>query len=354
MSDQDYYGGYTSQQAQHKNANMHSNSYTSFDNQQAHFDSAGQQQMMYDEYAEQSQHGEGIYRGYDEHGEHEYYAGSGEKLRQVTRPRRSKGFWSLLVLALLLVMMVGTVFGYRDGHTMPYDHGMMGGMQGGMQKHDHMMGGMGFSGDGNTNTQQVTLPSGMTPTLTINNTNGSVIVNSANGTSNVATITVSSQSGDNTKNVAVNLDKQHDVLSIDTSNFSDGSDITVTIPSNVNVQVQNGSGDVNVSGIGGQVNLESQDGSISLSQDNLSGQSSIKTQNGSINFNGSLSQQGSYDFESVTGSINLQLPSNASFQLVNSSGNINNEFNNNEAGSSPRPLLSVSSQGGDTVISPEQ
>ena len=393
MNDKDQYGRYMAQQPQHIPGNENTNgNYTSFGNTQSHPDAdyaqsstgfAGQQQVMYGEYAHQSQHGEGEYRGYEEYGAQEYYAGSGEKLRPVQPVRRrGRWFWPILVLTLLLVMMVGSIFGYRDGHDVQFDHGMMGGMQ----KHGFMRPGDGVK----TDTQQVNLPTGMTPTLTINDTNGSVLVNAANGMSNVVTITVNSQSGDNTNDVAINLDKQHGVLSINTTNFSDVSDIVVTTPSNVNVQVQSGSGDVqlqNITGqvnvqdndgavrvdkiignvaistvngsisanaVSGQVNLTSQDGDINLTQMALNSQSSLKSQSGSISFAGSLDLKGSYTFETISGDIHLALPSDASFHLVNTPNNMHNDFNGSDVGSSPRPSLNVSSQSGDIRISQGQ
>ena len=220
----------------------------------------------------------------------------------------------------------------------------------------------------NITNQTINLPAAMTPKLIINDMNGSVTVHS-DGESSVITVSIASH-GRN-QPVPVKFDKQDDILSVDTSSFDNGADIIVTTPSNVNVQVQDNSGDVQLDGINGQVsvqnndgaitvdhfsgqaNLNSQNGAIELSQSNLSGQSSIKTQSGSIDFHGSLSQQGNYTFDTVDGAIHLDLPSDASFHLIgtSSNGNVHNDFNGSDVGSSPRHSLNVSSQNGDITIS---
>lgn len=349
MSDQDQYGNYMAQQPQSINTNTNGN-YSGSGNSQSFPDYsqaaggfAGQQQVMYGEYAQQSQHGEEGYRGYGEYSGQEYYAGSGEKLRPLPPRRRSKGWlWPLIILTTLVVMMMGFVF---DAHNIS-DHSF--GMSSSM-KPGHMMG-MGFGGD-NTNAQTFQLVSGMIPTLTINDSNGSVVVN-AGGDSNV--ITVTSQDRGPSQNVPATFDKQSDTLSIDTSGLNNGADIVVTTPADVNVKVNDDFGDVQLQGINGQVSVQDNNGSVELSQASLSGQSSITTQSGSIDFQGSLSQQGNYTFESVDGSINLQIPSDASFQLVNPADNVRNDFNSSSVGSSPRPSLNVSSQNGEINISQGQ
>ena len=360
MNDQDQYGRYIAQQPQqiHSNGN---NSYNGFDNTRSYYDSdytqsstgsGGQQQMMYGEYGENAeQHGEGRYPQNEGHGVQEYYAGSGEKL-QLSPPRRKHRSWLwYMFIPVMICFLAGGLFGMHDRlegsamHSWPP-------MMGKGQHHDFQQ-----FGPPALNTSSQAFPyNGSTLRINVVDNNGSVRIESNSDVQQV-TVNVQSLDGQNAENVPLKFDPNAGQLSFDASQFGPGYNVTIDVPGSVNTidtQVQSGSGDVNVEGISGQVNVESQDGSITLSQDNLSGQSSIKTQHGSIDFNGSLSQQGSYDFESVTGSINLQLPSNASFHLVNSSGNINNEFNNNDEGSSPRPSLSVSSQGGDITISPGQ
>lgn len=366
MDDQDQYGRYMAQQPQQIHINQSNNSngnsngsgntpYPDSDYAQSSTGATGQQQVMYGEYAEQSQHREGEYRNYEVYGAHEYYGGNGEKLRPVQPVRHSRRwFWPLVVLALVVVMMVGGIFGYRGGEDKQFG--------------PHMMG-MPFAK--NVTNMAFNLPDGMIPRLVIYDTNGTVIVHSGGDNS---MIMVNVASSDRSRPVPVKFDKQDDVLSVDMSGFDSGADITVTTPSNVNVQVQDRSGDVQMSGINGQVsvqdndgaitldhfdgqaNLTSQDGSIQLSQSRLSGQSSIQTQSGSIDFHGSLSQQGNYTFETADGDIHLALPSDASFHLINTPGNgtMHNDFNGNDVGSAPRPPLNVSSQSGDITISQGQ
>lgn len=355
MNDQDQYGRYMAQQPQHVNSNGNNN----FDNSHSYYDAnyaqsstdfAGQQQMMYGENAEQ--HGEGRYHQNEAYGSQEYYAGSGEKLRPMPPRRRHRSPLWYIVIPVMLFFLAGGLFGMHKFSDEPAMHSWPMPMMGKDQHHDFQQ-----FGQPTLNTFSQAFPyNGSTLRINVVDNNGSVRIESNSDVQQV-TVNVQSLDGQNSESVPLKFDPGAGQLSFDASQFGPGYNVTVDVPDSVNTvdtQIQSGSGDVNVEGISGQVNVESQDGSIQLSQDNLSGQSSIKTQNGSIDFNGSLSQQGSYDFESVTGSINLKLPSNASFHLVNTPDNLHNQFNSSNIGSSPRPSLSVSSQNGDIVISPAQ
>ena len=353
MNDQDQYGQYMAQQPQRVNSN--NSNYDGFGTAQPYSDPsstgfAGQQQMMYGEYT--GQHGEGEYHAREAYGVQEYYAGSGEKLRPLPPTRKHRSWLWYILIPVMICFLAGGLFGmhkFSDGSAMhPWP------MMGKGEYHDFQ--GFGKVDSGSDTFSQTYAYNGSTLHINVVDNNGSIRIDSNSDVQQV-TVNVQSLDGQNAQNVPLKFDPGVGQLSLDASQFGPGYNVTIDVPNSVNTvdtQVQSGSGDVNVEGISGQVNLSSQDGSITLSQDNLSGQSSIKTQNGSIDFNGSLSQQGSYDFEAGNGSINLQLPSNASFQLVNTSGNLNNEFNNANVGSSPRPTLNVNSQSGDITISQGQ
>lgn len=366
MNDQDQYGRYMAQQPQqiHSNQNDTTNgnrngNYNGFDNNQPYPGSdyaqsstgfASQQQVMYGEYAGQGQHREGEYRGYEEYGAHEYYAGSGEKLRPLPPRRRHASWLWYIFIPMLIFFLAGGLFGMRSFSDKPVMQSY-GWPVGKGEHHDFQKFGQPLS-DTFSQTYEY---NGSTLQMNINDNNGSVSIDS-NADVQQLSVNVQALDGQN-ENVPVKFDSGSGQLTFDGVQPGPGYNIVIEVPGsvqNVNMQVRDGSGDVSVSGISGQVNLRSQDGSIELSQDTLSGQSSIQTQNGSIDFQGSLSQQGNYTFETDTGSINLELPSDVSFQLVNPSNNVHNEFNSNSTGNSPRPSLNVSSQSGDIDITPGQ
>jgi hypothetical protein len=74
-------------------------------------------------------------------------------------------------------------------------------------------------------------------------------------------------------------------------------------------------GNIEVTGVSGQLSLTSDGGSINLSQVTLTRNSSVKTHTGTITFDGAIDPDGSYQFESDTGVINVRLPDNASYHL---------------------------------------
>lgn len=364
MDNQDQYGRYMAQQPQqiYSNQNDHANgnrngNYNGFDYTQSYPDAnnaqssanvANQQQVMYGEYAQQSQHGEGEYRGYEEYGAHEYYAGSGEKLRPVQPRRRQTSRLWYIFIPMLLFFLVGGLFSMRSFPDRSSSSWPMG-------KGTHEMF-QKFGQPASDSFSQTFAYNGSTLQMNISDNNGSVTIESNNDVQQL-TVNVQALDGQNSENIPLKFDSGSGQLTFNAPQFGPGYSIVIDVPNsvqNVNMQVQDGSGDVSVAGVSGQFNINSQNGSVELSQDTLSGKSVIQTQSGSIDFQGSLDPQGNYTFQSGNGDINLQLPPNASFQLVNPSGNVRNEFNNNTVGSSPRPSLNVSSQNGDITISQGQ
>jgi DUF4097 and DUF4098 domain-containing protein YvlB len=226
-------------------------------------------------------------------------------------------------------------------------------------------------GQGNT-VQQTFIANGATiPHIIIKSSGGSISVQSdTSEASNAITVATNIQGADDSQNGPVNFDLQSNTLIVDSSVGSQVTDVNVIVPSNADVlvtdnsglvSVQNIRGQVNVqtngaietSNVSGQENLSSQSGSIKVEQANLSGQSSFTSNNGDISFSGSLDSKGSYDFETGSGSVNITLPSNASFHAEGSGtlgSSFHNDFQHDTTGPAPQPPLTVKSQSGIVTI----
>ncbi len=165
-------------------------------------------------------------------------------------------------------------------------------------------------------------------------------------------------------------------------------DIDVTMPSASSLQLQNGSGGIQIEGINGQVNAETGSGSITVadlsgqitlntgsgeltatsitgqanlrtgsgsltvSQAHLKGTSLLHTGSGSITFDGSLDPNGTYCFETGSGAVNLTVPASSalSLDLHTGSGSITNSFGSNETGGAPRAKVFVQTGSGSITI----
>lgn len=133
-------------------------------------------------------------------------------------------------------------------------------------------------------------------------------------------------------------------------------DLDITVPDSIDLQIKDGSGDIQVSNINGNTkvqdgsgdiqanhlggNLDLQTGSGTIRADHLSGQITLQTGSGDIEVNqvelqsdgslhtgsgdirvqGTLDANAHYRLESGNGGINLTLPSASAFQLSTNSG----------------------------------
>jgi hypothetical protein len=108
----------------------------------------------------------------------------------------------------------------------------------------------------------------------------------------------------------------------------EGVNLDVIVPSNADLQIKAGSGDIDVSGVSGQMFLETGSGSIDASQDTLSGQSTLNTGSGDITLDSSLDPHGSYRLQTGSGDIEITLPGNTSVHMdaTTGSGDITSDF----------------------------
>ncbi len=159
---------------------------------------------------------------------------------------------------------------------------------------------------------------GIHPTIVINNPNGSIHVHSG-GQADTLSVQVSNPDAGVP---AIQRDSNGSfIISIANSDSSAGTDIEVTVANEADLALQTDAGSIDVYGVDGQMQLTSGDGSITLTQVALARDSMVKTDTGSITFEGTLNPQGTSQFETGTGTIDVALPGAASYHLhVNNKG----------------------------------
>jgi hypothetical protein len=230
------------------------------------------------------------------------------------------------------------------------------------------------------------------PKLVIHDGSGTVHIHRGGGNSVIVQATKQAVGiGANLDDMNVNYSQngnEVDVSADQSFDFFLGSksvNFDVTLPANANMQVetgsgsvevadingqedlQTGSGSINATDIGGQISLRTGSGSIgidslnghamvstdsgtiTMNKDVLSGDSLVKTGSGTIDYNGSIDPQGSYRFETGSGAVDITLPANSAFHLHTStgSGSVNNDFGSTNAGTGQQPDLSITTGSGD-------
>jgi len=120
--------------------------------------------------------------------------------------------------------------------------------------------------------------------------------------------------------------------------------VEITVPASLDLKLDTNSKNIEVDGISGQVVLSSNSGTISVThstlfgssllannsgaiiatQDTLSGPVTFNNNGGSITFNGSVDPNGTYQFQSNSGTIDVTLPRNTSLHLDATANSANN------------------------------
>lgn len=256
--------------------------------------------------------------------------------------RRSFGplFWIIGILIIIALMGGGMQWRYSDGgrdfSTIP------------MSKH------RSFMQMGPVQTFSV----GIHPTIVVNYPNGDIHVHSG-GNVNTVAVQVTGMGAD-----APNIQQDNNGSLIITGANSDEfahTNIDITVANEADLVLQTTSGDIDVQGVDGQMQLTSEDGSIILRQVALARNSVVKADSGSITFEGSLDSQGTSQFETGSGTVDVTLPSDASYHLhvFSDGGTFNSDFplnlsssNNNtidaktDVGKSPSSTLTLTTATG--------
>ncbi len=279
----------------------------------------------------------------------EYYTGRGEKLQpNPPRRKRSRALWLVPIVLFFLIGAIGFGVGSHDRSNKSFD----------------------------SSIHEQTFNVGVTtPTLVIKDNAGSIHIRTDEDTSSAGTVTVRiDKSGRSGSNPSVIFDSAKDIITVtaNAQSFGDNDvNIDITTPKTSNVQLTDGNGDINLEGVtgttnaqttkgsihadhmSGQVTLSTTDGDVSLDNGSLSNGSSLQTVSGDIHYNGSLDAQGSYNFNTVDGDVNVGLPSNSVFHLdaKSTTGHFDNEFGSDDVGSGTRPHVTISSVNGSIQVS---
>jgi hypothetical protein len=139
------------------------------------------------------------------------------------------------------------------------------------------------------------------------------------------------KSGDNPSDIRVNYDQSGNTVTITIKRTNTDSnakaEADITLPTKSDLQLQDGTGDITVTGTEGKMSLTNGTGSINATQVKLTSNSQFQTSTGSVNFSGSIGG-GNHQFLSNTGSIEVKLPSNAGFHVdaKTNVGSISSDF----------------------------
>jgi hypothetical protein len=230
---------------------------------------------------------------------------AGIPLRTGQQKRRSPWLW--IVLALIIFSLLGGAFRMNVDHPNRFPD---------MRMTDH------FKPDGNA--QQY--PVGVHPTIVITDPNGSITVNTG-GLSGSVTVQTLGRDQESVPSGTYNSSGDSLQIAVDKSPWSQ-TDLEVTVSDEADLVIRTNSGDIDVTGVNGQVNLTSDSGTITLSQVSLAGNSSVSTNSGDIRFDGGIAPNGSYQFQSESGSVDVTLPPDSSFHaaVTPNSGSFNSDF----------------------------
>ncbi len=207
---------------------------------------------------------------------------------------------------------------------------------------------------------------GAQPTLIITDAGGTVHIH----TGDTGRVIVQSQGFNDSRNdfggVQSHYDFESNTLDISAQGQSNpgsgfpfdnnNADLEITVPAASNIQIQTVSGDVEVDGVDGQLTVNTASGDVKVSGALLQGQSAFNTDRGDISFNGTIDPQGSYQFVTASGDVDLSLPDNSSFTLntTTGSGDVSNEFSNTTIGASPHAQLSINTGSGSIRLQRER
>ena len=188
----------------------------------------------------------------------------------------------------------------------------------------------GTNSNSSSETHDFTLSGNTPPTLNVNNDVGSVHIQPGSSSNNVHVKVT--KSGGNPNDIQIKYSQNGNTVTVTikriNTNSTTKADADITVPNKSNLQVQNGTGDIAVTGIEGKSSLTNGTGSIEATQVKLSSDSKLQTSTGSVNFSGSIGGSGNYQFQSNTGDVNVSLPSDASFHVNanTNTGDISSDF----------------------------
>lgn len=130
------------------------------------------------------------------------------------------------------------------------------------------------------------------------------------------------------------MKSQIDGNTINVTDTSSDSEIDITVPRRIDLQIESDGGNVAVTGINGKVDISTQVASVHLAESTLLTSSQIKTLAGSIDLSAQFDPQGTYLFTSLGGNINVATHPDAAVHFIPSTlaGTIDNQTNSHTSG----------------------
>ncbi len=226
------------------------------------------------------------------YGEPEYYARPGEKL-QPQRPRRKRGGPLFLVIVpLVVIVLLVACLAFAAG------------VLGSIPSFSHRMHDKGIRDWSSRNELQQTFLVTSISKLVIKGDFGAVNIRADENDTNKVAVNADQE------NIVANYNPETNIITID-ANGLEGVNLNIETPKTTDIQVNEISGGVNIEGVTGQM-----------------------------------------DIEDNSGSIDVVLPETASFHLDASTkkGRFNNDFGNDDVGSSPHPTLKLRSGSGSIEV----
>jgi hypothetical protein len=119
------------------------------------------------------------------------------------------------------------------------------------------------------------------------------------------------------------------------------------------VEIKSGSGEIKLNNVSGKLDLQTGSGDINVDGVTLKGDGSIKAGSGDIDLeNVTLNADANYQLHSGSGSVTVKLPEDGAFtlNLKSGSGDINNDFDGTSIGTNPKARLDIDTGSGDIDV----
>jgi len=288
----------------------------------------------------------GYSEGYNGQPYGEAWQAEGEKIQPRQKSRKRRGMKPLVIALIIIALLVGLA---------------------GMSNTN-------FRGAERTTPAQVFTISSA-PTLVLNNGNGDVHIHAGNA----GNVVVSARERgfgmmSDDEGQVVKTEQQGDTITISPvrrSNMFGGQvDLDITVPTTINLELHTSSGEINVEGVDGKMtlvsdsgeirgsnltgsfNISTNSGDVKLEDSTLRGENNFRSNNGKLDFQGSLDPQGSYQFQTNNGDVELKLPEASSFHLTHTTnhGSFDNDFPQAENSSALGPLVNIITNNGDISV----
>jgi len=150
-------------------------------------------------------------------------------------------------------------------------------------------------------------------------------------------------------NPGLNIDEDHNVVTISAGGYAMGSNVTLQVPTNVSLELKSiNGGKIEVTGVNGDLDVDNTNGSIQLTD--VSGSVIAASQNGSVTVSlNKITPNKPMSFTSLNGKIDVTLPADtkAHLRLKTDNGSVYSDFDVKLDAAASKPVVEDSrNQGG--------